>query len=45
MVSRRSNDQGRAFEFITLITLKEEISKVREAAIVENSSYEATKRA
>ena len=45
MVSRRSNDQRRAFEFITLITLKEEISKVREAAIVENSSYEATKRA
>lgn len=44
-VSRRSNDQGRAFEFITLITLEEEISKVREATIIKNSSYEATKRA
>ncbi len=44
-MSRRSNDQGRAFEFITLITLAEEINKVREAVIEKNSSYEATKRA
>ena len=44
-VSRKSNDQGRAFEFITLITLEEEISKVREATIIKNSSYDATKRA
>lgn len=45
IVSRRSNDQGRAFEFITLITLHEEISKIREVVIIKNSSYEATKRA
>ena len=45
LLSRKSNDQGRAFEFITLITLEEEISKVREASIEKNSSYEATKRA
>lgn len=44
-MSRRSNDQGRAFEFITLITLHEEISKIREVVIIKNSSYEATKRA
>ena len=44
-MSRKSNDQGRAFEFITLITLGEEINKVREATIIKNSSYEATKRA
>ena len=44
-MSRKSNDQGRAFEFITLLTLAEEINKVREAVIEKNSSYEATKRA
>lgn len=44
-MSNKSNNQGRAFEFITLITLKKEISKIREASIEKNSSYEATKRA
>lgn len=44
-MSRQSNDQGRAFEFITLITLGEEISKVRETIIEENSSYYAAERA
>lgn len=44
-MSNKSNNQGRAFEFITLITLKEEINKVRKSIIVENSSYESTKRA
>ena len=40
-----SNNQGRAFEYITLITLKEEISKVRDVVIKEDSSFFATKRA
>ena len=44
-MSNKSNNQGRAFEFITLITLEKEISKIREASIEKNSSYEATKRA
>ncbi|MBO6111048.1 MAG: HaeIII family restriction endonuclease [Methanobrevibacter sp.] len=44
-MSNKSNNQGRAFEYITLITLKKEISKIREASIEKNSSYEATKRA
>jgi len=44
-LSNKSNNQGRAFEYITLITLKKEISKIREASIEKNSSYEATKRA
>lgn len=44
-MSRLSNDQGRAFEFITLITLENEINKIREASVEKNSSYEATKRA
>lgn len=44
-MSRRSNDQGRAFEFITLITLSESIKKVRNATVEKNSSYDATKRA
>lgn len=44
-MSSKSNDQGRAYEYITLITLHAEISKVREANIVENSSLEAAKNA
>lgn len=44
-MSRKSNDQGRAFEYITLITLEKEIQKVREVSVEKNSSYEATKRA
>lgn len=44
-MSRKSNDQGRAFEFITLIILEKEISKVRDTIIIKNSSYDATKRA
>lgn len=44
-MSSRSNDQGRAYEYITLITLHSEISKIRKATIVENSSLLAAKEA
>ena len=44
-MSSKSNDQGRAYEYITLITLHTEISKVRKAEIVHNSSLEAAKDA
>lgn len=37
-MSSKSNDQGRAYEYITLITLNEEISKTRKVQIVNNSS-------
>lgn len=44
-MSSRSNDQGRAYEYITLITLHNEISKIRRSVIVKNSSLEAAKDA
>lgn len=44
-MSSKSNDQGRAYEYITLLTLKIEISKIRKVAIVENSSFDAAKNA
>lgn len=44
-MSSKSNNQGRAYEFSYLITLFEEISKVRVVRIVENSSYFAAERA
>ncbi len=44
-MSNKSNNQGRAYEFAYLITLFEEISKIRPAKIEENSSYFAAKRA
>ena len=44
-MSSRSNDQGRAYEYITLVTLHTEISKIRKAEIVQNSSLEAAKDA
>ncbi len=43
-MSSRSNDNGRAFEFITLIVLNNEINKIRDAVVIKNSSFEATKR-
>ena len=42
-MSEKSNNQGRAFEYITLMTLNDEINKFREAAILKNNSYESTK--
>lgn len=44
-MSNKSNNQGRAYEFSYLITLFEEISKVRLAKIEENNSYFAAERA
>ena len=44
-MSNKSNNQGRAYEFICLLTLNEEINKIRPARIIINSSYLATQRA
>ncbi|WP_337904512.1 HaeIII family restriction endonuclease, partial [Mesomycoplasma ovipneumoniae] len=44
-MTNKSNNQGRAYEFAYLITLFEEISKIRPAKIEENSSYFAAERA
>ena len=40
-----SNDQGRAYEYICLMALAEEINKFRLAVIDKNSSYEAAQNA
>lgn len=39
-MTRNSNNQGRAFEYICLLSLYEEISKIRPASILKNSSYD-----
>lgn len=44
-MSSKSNDQGRAYEFICLRTLYEAISKIRNCEICGNSSYEAAENA
>lgn len=44
-MSNRSNNNGRAYEFITLLTLEKEISKLRNCLILINSSYDAAKKA
>lgn len=44
-MSNKSNNQGRAYEFSYLITLFEEISKIRPVKIEKNSSYFAAERA
>ena len=44
-MSRQSNDQGRAYEYICLLTLKEKINKIRPATINNNSSFDAAQRA
>lgn len=44
-MSNKSNNQGRAYEFICLQSLQEAISEIRTAKIVNNSSYAAAKRA
>lgn len=44
-MSTRSNDQGRAYEYVCLITLHHEINKYRPAVIETNSSYLAAQRA
>lgn len=40
-MSNASNNNGRAYEYISLITLQKEIAKIRSAEIEKNSSYEA----
>lgn len=44
-MSSQSNDQGRAYEYICLLTLEEEINKFRSANIDKNSSFYAAQRA
>lgn len=44
-MSKKSNDQGRAYEYICLLTLHEAISGIRRAQIIENSSYSVAERA
>ena len=40
-MSEQSNNQGRAYEYICLTTLYNEISKVRSVEIEQNSAYNA----
>lgn len=44
-MSKLSNDQGRAYEFVCLNELYNEITKVRNAQIIQNSSFYAAQRA
>ena len=44
-MSCRSNNQGRAYEYITLQVLFREISKIRKAVIIENTSLYAAQNA
>lgn len=44
-MSSKSNDQGRAYEFICLLSLEEAIRAIRPVKIIKNSSYEAAERA
>lgn len=44
-MSSKSNNQGRAYEYIFLNVLFDEISKIREVWIEENSSFLASKKA
>lgn len=44
-MSEQSNNQGRAYEFICLQTLLQEINKIRKAKIEINSAYHAAEHA
>lgn len=44
-MSSQSNDQGRAYEYICLLTLGNDIRRFRSATITENSSFYAAQRA
>lgn len=44
-MSSRSNDQGRAYEYICLLCLQDEISVIRPSEVIHNSSYYAAERA
>lgn len=43
-MSSKSNDQGRAYEFICLLTLMGEVQKLRPATLIKNSYYFAAER-
>ena len=40
-MSNASNNQGRAYEFICLLSFNEAINRIRNAIIIKNSSYDA----
>lgn len=40
-MSEQSNNQGRAYEYICLTTLYDEINKIRKADIIDNSAFKA----
>lgn len=44
-MSNQSNNQGRAYEYICLITLSKEINKIRKAEIVQNTALNAATHA
>ena len=44
-MSDLSNNQGRAYEYVCLLTLSEEINKIRKAEIVKNSAFQAAEHA
>lgn len=44
-MSVQSNNQGRAYEYICLLTLNEEINKIRKSKIIENSAFIAAQNA
>lgn len=44
-MSSKSNDQGRAYEYICLHSLNDAIRSIRHSEIVRNSSYEAAEHA
>ncbi len=44
-MSEQSNNLGRAYEYICLITLSEEIKRFRDVDIEQNSAYHAARRA
>lgn len=44
-MSDQSNNQGRAYEFICLLTLSQEINKIRKAEIEVNSAYHVAEHA
>lgn len=44
-MSSKSNDQGRAYEYICLHSLNDAIGSIRHSEIVRNSSYEAAEHA
>lgn len=44
-MSKLSNDQGRAYEFVCLNVLCDEINKIRSAQIIKNSSFLAAQKA